>query len=113
MILNRASPHIYLRRSRHLHSSFKRGVQPESKDAPPQEQTLIFFFHFCYNKTILRTFTPMRFSGDTPGMMVLGKTVIESLPYDDSLTGRKSAAGLGNILRLGFPAISDRFLPPF
>ena len=63
---------IYLRRSRHLHSSFKRGVQPESKDAPPQKQTLIFFFHFCYNKTILRTFTPMRFSGDTPGMMVLG-----------------------------------------
>ena len=55
------------------HSSFKRGVQPESKDAPSQEQTLIFFFHFCYNKTILRTFTPMRFSGDTPGMMVLGK----------------------------------------
>ena len=54
-------------------SSFKRGFQPESKDAPPQEQPLIFFFHFCYNKTILRTFTPMRFSGDTPGMMVLGK----------------------------------------
>ena len=24
------------------HSSFKRGVQPESKDAPSQEQTLIF-----------------------------------------------------------------------
>ncbi len=37
----------------------------------------------------------MRFSGDTPGMMVLGKTVIESLLYDDSLTGRKSAPGLG------------------
>ena len=55
----------------------------------------------------------MRFSGDTPWMMVLGKTVIESLLYDDSLTGRKSAAGLGNILRFGFPAISDRFLPPF
>lgn len=37
----------------------------------------------------------MRFSGDTPGMMVLGKTVIESLLYDDSLTGRKSTPGLG------------------